>query len=125
MFTVTKDFNFEAAHSLPHLPPEHKCSRLHGHSYRFRVEVDGYLDHRGFVIDYAEIAEAVRPIVQRLDHRNLDELFDFHTTAENLARWLFDEIGKDLPVSRIVFFETSTTSVVFPTSHANKHQQCS
>ena len=121
MFTVTKDFNFEAAHSLPHLPPEHKCSRLHGHSYRFRVEVDGYLDHRGFVIDYAEIAGAVRPIVQQLDHRNLDELFDFHTTAENLARWLFDEIGKDLPVSRIVFFETSTTRVVFPTSHANEH----
>lgn len=112
MITVAKEFKFEAAHSLPHLPDGHKCKRLHGHSYRFRVEVDGKVDDRGFVVDYAEISAAVNPIVEKLDHHNLNDLFDFHTTAENLAVWLFNEIK--LPVSRVVFFETATTRVVYP-----------
>lgn len=114
MFTVTKEFRFEAAHALPHLPEGHKCRRLHGHSYKFRVEVDGELDERGFVIDYAEISEVVDPVVRQLDHHNLNELFDFHTSAENLAKWIFDELSKTLPVSRIVLFETANTSVIYP-----------
>ena len=113
-YKVTKEFKFESAHQLAHLPACHKCSRLHGHSYRFSVEVIGDVDERGFVIDYAEISDAVDPIVARLDHRNLDEIFDFYTTAENLAKWLFDEISKSIPVSAIVFYETAKTSVVYP-----------
>lgn len=116
MLTVTKEFRFEAAHSLPHLPDGHKCKRLHGHSYRFRVEVTGEVDDRGMVLDYAEIGAAVDPIVARLDHQNLNELFTFYTTAENLVIWLAKEIP--LPVSRIVLFETATTSVVY-SSNAN------
>ena len=114
MFTVTKEFRFEAAHALPHLPEGHKCRRLHGHSYKFRVEVDGELDDRGFVIDYAEISAEVDPIVERLDHQNLNDLFSFHTSAENLAKWIYDEVSKTLPVSRIVLFETANTSVIYP-----------
>lgn len=110
--TVSKQFNFEAAHSLPYLPAGHKCARLHGHSYRFDVEVDGSPDERGFVLDYAEISLAVDPIVARLDHENLNEIFDFHTTAENLAAWLYEEIK--LPVARIIFYETSKTRVIYP-----------
>jgi len=113
MFTVTKDFRFEAAHHLDHLPTTHKCHRLHGHSYKFTVEVTGEPDERGFVIDYAEIADAVNPLIAKLDHYNLNDLFSFHTTAENLARWLYHEISLSIPVSRIVFYETSTTSVIY------------
>ena len=107
---VTKEFKFEAAHSLPHLPEGHKCRRLHGHSYRFEVCVKGPVDERGFVIDYADIDRAVRPIVDSLDHRNLDEIFEFKTTAENIARWLLETIPLD--VYRIVFRETASTSVI-------------
>lgn len=97
---------------MPYLPAGHKCARLHGHSYRFDVEVDGVPDERGFVLDYAEISLAVDPIVARLDHENLNEIFDFHTTAENLAAWLYEEIK--LPVARIIFYETSKTRVIYP-----------
>jgi 6-pyruvoyltetrahydropterin/6-carboxytetrahydropterin synthase len=117
MFTVSKEFHFEAAHSLPHLPEGHKCRRPHGHSYRFRVEVDGEPDGRGFVADYAEIAEAAAPVVAALDHRDLNGLFDFPTTAENLARWVFEEVSEEgLPVARLVFFETADTSVTYTPS---------
>lgn len=123
MFTVTKTFNFEAAHSLPFLPEGHKCRNVHGHSYRFTVEVNGELDERGFVIDYADISKAVKPIVEYLDHKNLNDLFTFKTTAENLAAWLYDVISEKIPVSRIVFHETASTSVIFfGTSNDNQNK---
>ena len=51
---IFKDFTFEAAHRLPNLPPEHKCSRLHGHSFHVRLSVEGDLDpHLGWVMDFA------------------------------------------------------------------------
>lgn len=119
MFTVTKDFRFEAAHQLTHLGPDHKCANLHGHSYRIRVECSGPTDSRGFVIDYAEISEAVRPLIQRLDHSNLNEVLPCRTTAENLAVWIFNTLLPDLPLlTGIVVYETASTSVIYrPGSH--------
>lgn len=112
--TVGKEFSFEAAHSLPYLPDGHKCRNVHGHSYKFRVEIEGAIDERGFIIDYAEIEEAIAPIVCELDHQNLNEIFSFKTTAENIAGWLFSEVQKKLgSCSRIVFYETPTTVVVY------------
>ena len=113
--TVGKEFRFEAAHSLPHLPEGHKCRNLHGHSYRFRVDIKGPIDPRdGFVIDYAEISKHVDPIVARLDHQNLDEIFAKATTAENIAIWLFreveDRVGR---CERITLWETPTSVVIY------------
>ena len=114
MITVTKDFRFEASHSLPHLGHTHKCSRPHGHSYKFSVECTGEPDDRSFVIDYAEISQVVSPIVDMLDHRDLNTILPLPTTAENLAIWLFNKIKKQIPIlSGIVFYETSTTSVIY------------
>jgi 6-pyruvoyltetrahydropterin/6-carboxytetrahydropterin synthase len=114
MFTITKDFRFEAAHSLPHLPSDHKCHRLHGHSYRITVECSGETDSRGFVIDYAEISDAVKPLIERLDHYNLDEIIPSRTTAENLAVWIFNQLMHSLPgLSGIIVYETATTSVIY------------
>ncbi len=119
MFTITKNFRFESAHSLPHLGPNHKCARLHGHSYRITVECTGQTDSRGFVIDYAEIAEAVNPLIERIDHRNLNEIMSAHTTAENLAVWIHSQLMIPLPsLSGIIVFETATTSVIYrPINH--------
>lgn len=118
MYEVSKVFSFEAAHSLPHLPEGHKCRRPHGHSYRFEVVCRAEsLDERGFVVDYGEISEAVDPLVARLDHRDLNFLFDFPTTAEHLARWLYDELLKTEigpQLHRIDLFETAKTRVSYP-----------
>ena len=66
---LRKTFQFEAAHLLPHLPKSHKCRRLHGHSFKVEVAVEGECDAKlGWVMDYAEIAEAFRPIWEKLDH---------------------------------------------------------
>ena len=113
MYTVTKEFKFEAAHSLPHLPEGHKCCRQHGHSYRVRIEVDGEPDARGMVMDYADISAAVKPIIATMDHYDLnDVMYPRMTTAENLAKWIYDAIDAEW-VSRVVVFETADTSVVY------------
>jgi 6-pyruvoyltetrahydropterin/6-carboxytetrahydropterin synthase len=76
---------FEAAHSLPFMPEGHKCRRLHGHSYWVTVEIDGYPDDNGLMVDYGEIAK----IVDELDHRHLNEIAGLEKpTTENVVGWI-------------------------------------
>lgn len=73
--TLFKDFQFEAAHRLPHVPEGHKCGRLHGHSFRVRLEVTGEVDpHTGWVMDFAELKAVFSPIWERLDHHYLNDI---------------------------------------------------
>lgn len=88
MFTIGKQFTFEAAHHLPHLPPEHKCSRPHGHSYTVLVDISASsLDDRGFVVDYGDLDPLADWIQREFDHRDLNDIID-PTTAEVLARYI-------------------------------------
>jgi len=63
--TLFKDFTFEAAHRLPHVPTGHKCGRLHGHSFRVRVEITGKVDPlTGWVMDFGELKQHVSPLIE-------------------------------------------------------------
>ena len=67
---LRKSFQFEAAHLLPHLPKSHKCRRLHGHSFKVDIVVAGECDAKlGWLMDYADISAAFKPIWEKLDHR--------------------------------------------------------
>ncbi|WP_082079711.1 6-carboxytetrahydropterin synthase QueD [Williamsia herbipolensis] len=91
---VFREFNFEAAHRLPNVPEGHKCSRLHGHSYKFVVQVAGPVDENlGWVMDFGEIKAVVQPVVRELDHYYLNEISGLENpTSEVLARWLWGKI---------------------------------
>lgn len=78
--TIFKEFQFEAAHRLPHVPEGHKCGRLHGHSFLVRLELSGEVDvHTGWLIDFAEVKQAFKPIYDRLDHHYLNEIQGWKT----------------------------------------------
>lgn len=113
IFQLSKDFTFEAAHRLTKVPSCHQCGNIHGHSYKVRIHCEGTIDDTlGWVVDYATISAAVRPIIDKLDHSYLNNHFDFETTAENLAWWLCAVITPLLPqLSAVEVFETPTTSV--------------
>ena len=112
-FKLWKDFSFEAAHQLTKVPAGHQCGNLHGHSYKVRIHCKGRLNQNDWVVDYAEIAKATRPIIAELDHSFLNHVMDLETTAENLAWWIGQKVKRKLGshLYAIEVFETPTTSV--------------
>jgi len=110
MWTVSKEFTFDAAHSLPHLPETHKCHRMHGHTYTVRIHCSGDLDPAmGWVVDYAQIKAVMQPLINQIDHQNLNEVIGVQTTAENIAFWFYIRTRASLPVSRVDVHETTGT----------------
>jgi 6-pyruvoyltetrahydropterin/6-carboxytetrahydropterin synthase len=113
---IFKEFGFEAAHRLPNVPEGHKCARLHGHSFRVEVHVRGGLDPRlGWVMDFADVKAAVKPVINQLDHYYLNEIGGLENpTSEVLARWLWTRIRPALPgLARIVVRETCTSGCTY------------
>ena len=108
---IFKDFTFEAAHRLPHVPEGHKCARLHGHSFKVAVHVRGPLDPTlGWVMDFAELKAAWRPLDEALDHRYLNDVPGLENpTSERLAVWIWERLKPALPgLSEVVVHETCT-----------------
>jgi 6-pyruvoyltetrahydropterin/6-carboxytetrahydropterin synthase len=108
---IFKEFTFEAAHRLPNVPEVHKCARLHGHSFRVRVWVAGEVDERlGWVMDFAEIKAAAKPVIAQLDHHYLNEIEGLENpTSENVARWIWAKLKPALAgLRRVEVQETCT-----------------
>ena len=110
---LSKSFTFEAAHWLPTFPEGHKCRRLHGHSFKFDVIVEGDVDPKvGYLIDYGDIKNAIVPIVHRLDHYLLNDIAGLdNPTAEMLAKWIYDQAKPLLPLLySVIVYETCTSA---------------
>lgn len=93
MMSVTKIFEFAAAHHLP--GHEGKCANVHGHTYTVEVEfmrTAGILSQKGMVIDFDEVSEQCKPVIDALDHRDLNAIMPM-PTAENIAEWLAEKLG--------------------------------
>ena len=113
---VFKEFTFEAAHRLPHVPEGHKCGRLHGHSYRVEVHVSGPVgDDTGWVQDFGEIKQAFKPLEEQLDHNYLNEVEGLENpTSEVLARWIWKRLHEDLPnIVAVQVRETCTSGCIY------------
>jgi 6-pyruvoyltetrahydropterin/6-carboxytetrahydropterin synthase len=112
---IFREFTFEAAHRLPHVPEGHKCARLHGHSYRVALHVTGTVGaESGWVMDFSEIKAAFKPLLDQLDHYYLNEVPGLENpTSEVLARWIWLRLTDKLPLSQVVVRETCTSGCVY------------
>lgn len=111
-----KEFRFEAAHYLPNVPKDHKCYRLHGHSYRVRLYITGPIDEGiGWIMDFAEVKEKFSPIYHQLDHHYLNEIKGLENpTSENLAIWIWRRLKPELPeLTAIEVMETCTSGCIY------------
>ncbi len=112
---LIKTFRFEAAHTLPHAPPDHKCRNLHGHSYRVDIHAIGDVDpEAGWMMDFGKIKQVVAPILDELDHQLLNEIGGLENpTSELLCKYLWDRIAPSLPeLSAITVWESDTSRCV-------------
>ena len=113
---IFDDFTFESAHLLPNLPDDHKCRRLHGHSFRVTVTVEGPIDPTtGWVMDFAQVEAACEPVRQALDHRYLNDIEGLaNPTSETIARWIWRRLKPALPqLAEIKLWETCTAGCVY------------
>ena len=113
---LRKTFQFEAAHLLPRLPKTHKCRRLHGHSFSVEVVVAGACDEQlGWVMDYADISAAFKPLWAKLDHYYLNDIPGLENpTSENIAGWIWKRLKPRLPLlTEIVVAETCMSRCVY------------
>ena len=119
---ISKEFTFEAAHRLTRIPADHKCARLHGHSFRVVLTVSGPIDPvSGWIVDFADLSEAFKPIHEKLDHRYLNEIEGLENpTCECLAHWILNRITiPNSEVTKITVLETCTSSCTVTKIHAN------
>lgn len=122
---IRKQFTFEAAHVLPWHPG--KCARLHGHSYRLEVTLQGPLQSegpsRGMVEDFDAISRVVeREIIAELDHCSLNDLME-NPTAEVIARWIWSRLAGHFPhLDEVRLWETATNCAILRRSDAEAGQ---
>ena len=113
---IYKEFTFEAAHRLPNVPDGHKCGRLHGHSFKATICVEGPVgEESGWVVDFADIKSAFKPLFDLLDHYYLNDIEGLENpTSEVLARWIWNRLHPSLPqLSKVIINETCNTGCVY------------
>ncbi len=116
MYKISKQFSFSAAHMLHGLPEGHPCSRMHGHNYVVTVHLRSEkLNDTGFVKDYNELRVVKDYIDKQLDHRNLNDIMSpLNSSAENLAKMLFDVFKPEIPeLYAVEVSETPKTSAIY------------
>ena len=120
MFVLKIVTDFASAHSLRNYPGD--CARLHGHNWQVEVSVcSNVLDDNGIAIDFREIKKQTKLVIKRLDHQYLNEIKPFdvlNPTAENIAKYFFDEVGllinnEDISVKEVLIWETPRSAVTY------------
>lgn len=116
-YELKQHFQIESARFLPFLSATHPCSRMHGHSFKIILSLVGPLDPKlGWVLDYHEISLVMKPLLDQLDHRTLNEVQGLENpTSEILAKWVFEKARLQIPILKsVTIMETSTTECRYP-----------
>jgi 6-pyruvoyltetrahydropterin/6-carboxytetrahydropterin synthase len=126
MFEISVECSFAAGHALRGY--KGKCENVHGHNYKVQVTVAGEtLNATGLLLDFVDLRSSIKKLVERLDHRFLNDLPPFdqlNPSAENLAKYFCDELepqarAQGLRLEGVKIWETDTTSATYrPNTHS-------
>jgi len=120
MFEVSVEQTFAAGHALRNY--RGKCENVHGHNYRVLVTIQGsQLDSIGLLVDFVEVKKLMGKVVDKLDHQFINDLPPFteiNPSAENMAKYFYDEISTGLGespvrVGEVKIWETDTASATY------------
>jgi 6-pyruvoyltetrahydropterin/6-carboxytetrahydropterin synthase len=120
MFEISVEYTFAAGHALRGY--KGKCENVHGHNYKVQVMVGGdQLDSAGLLLDFVDLRRAIKGLVERVDHRFLNDLEPFdkiNPSAENIAKFFYDELAPQVQergqqIQAVRVWETDTTSATY------------
>jgi 6-pyruvoyltetrahydropterin/6-carboxytetrahydropterin synthase len=122
MFEVSVEETFSSGHALRGY--KGKCENVHGHNYRVKVTLAGpQLDSIGLLVDFTALKRVLRGIIAVLDHQFLNDLEPFasvNPSAENLAKYFYDEMQRQLTalpagagITEVTLWETDTASAQY------------
>ena len=120
MYEVMVEGSFSAAHNLRGY--RKKCEKLHGHNWKVKVGIrGGKLDRCGMLIDFRDVKDHLEKIIQKLDHKYLNEISHFkvtNPTSENIARFIYNDLkshlrGSQYRVSKVTVWESDATSATY------------
>lgn len=113
--SITKVFTFDSAHHLNDY--NGKCKNIHGHTYKLEVTIKGVPDKNGLVMDFHDLNDIIEDeVLEKIDHKYLNEVFDFNPTCEMTGLWIWEEIVEKIAktgcsLERIVLWETPTSYI--------------
>jgi len=111
---ITKEFTFDAAHYLTQY--HGKCEKMHGHTYKMHVTIDGKVKKDGMVYDFVELKKLVKEnVINELDHALLNDIIK-NPSAENIAIWVWGKLKKEIKGAKlyeIKIWETATSFVTY------------
>lgn len=115
MYELMVKLHFSAAHRVEDYPGN--CERLHGHNWTVEIYVENdKLDNLGMVVDFRTIKKKTKSVISLIDHQYLNDIEPFNKinpTAENIAKWIYDQISKELKVSKVTVFESEDSSATY------------
>lgn len=123
MYEVTVEAGFSSGHYLRNY--HGKCENPHGHNYKVRVTLRGAeLDKAGLLLDFKDLKDVMKQVIDRLDHQMLNEIEPFkvlNPSAENLARYFYEQANKRLKsltsgrvnVKDVTIWETDSTTALY------------
>ena len=117
---LLRRFSFDSAHSLPNVPEDHKCHRLHGHTFQVEIKVTGPIgETTGWVMDFADLKKATQPLIEALDHRYLNEIEGLENpTSEHISIWIWDRLKPQIKeLSAVTVHETCNTGCTYRGDH--------
>ncbi len=113
---IEKDFTFDSAHFLPYVPEGHKCRRIHGHTYRLTLGLNGALQQpQGWVEDFGDVKKQAAPLIEELDHKLLNAIPGLENpTAEEIARFIYHRLKPTIPqLAYVKLDETPTSRAIY------------
>jgi len=108
---ISKDFTFDSAHFLTDY--HGKCERMHGHTYKLRVTVEGEVQANGLVMDFVDLKRIVMErVIDKYDHQNLNDFFE-NPSAENMVIKFWEDLADLSGLYELVLWETADSFVTY------------
>ena len=115
MYTIVYKGHFDSAHYLNNYSG--KCKNLHGHRFHYEIYINKKeLDDIGISIDFNDIKKSMKEIEDKVDHKCLNDLFEINPTAENISKWLFEQIEISFPkvvVEKVVIWDSENAGIEY------------